>query len=85
MGSLNAKLACYRYLFRLIDVQNKGELQDEEIVPILMCAGLDDATARETCSRLLGGQLTVRAAAPPPALAALLLTGYASVCGVHFR
>jgi hypothetical protein len=58
-----------RYLFRLIDTQNDNSLQDEELVPILMAAGLDEAAAHAACARLLGGQLTVR----PPRLACCIL------------
>ena len=57
---MTRRVAHGRYLFRLIDVQNDNSLQDEELVPILMAAGLDDAAAKAACARLLGGQLTVR-------------------------
>lgn len=39
-------------------------MEDEELLPVLMAAGLDEATAKATCNRLLGGQLTVRTKVP---------------------
>ena len=61
---LTRRVAHNRYLFKLIDVQNDNSLQDEELVPILMAAGLDEAAAHAVCARLLGGQLTVRPPTP---------------------
>ena len=67
---MTRRVAHNRYLFKLIDVQNDNSLQDEELVPILMAAGLDEAAAHAACARLLGGQLTVR----PPRLACCIPT-----------
>jgi hypothetical protein len=43
----------------LIDLDGSDSLQDEEIVPLLKAAGLDDAAAKSAALRLLGDQLTV--------------------------
>lgn len=60
-AALTNQTVC-RYLFRLIDLDNSDSLQDEEIIPLLKAAGLDEATAKTASLRLLGDQLTVRAA-----------------------
>jgi hypothetical protein len=41
-------------------LDNSDSLQDEEIIPLLKAAGLDEATAKTASLRLLGDQLTVR-------------------------
>jgi hypothetical protein len=45
----------------LIDVDGGASLEDEEIVPLLKAAGLDETNARAAARRLLGDQITVRA------------------------
>ena len=52
--------APHSYLFRLIDLDNSDSLEDEEVVPLLKAAGLDEPTARAAARRLLGDQITVR-------------------------
>ena len=45
----------------MIDVDGGASLEDEEIVPLLKAAGLDETNARAAARRLLGDQITVRA------------------------
>jgi hypothetical protein len=45
----------------LIDVDGSDSLEDEEVIPLLKAAGLDEPTARAAARRLLGDQITVRA------------------------
>lgn len=49
----------YRYLFRVLDVESRGELRDEELLPLLRVCGLDDAASSAACGRLMGGRLGV--------------------------
>jgi DNA repair protein RadC len=45
----------------LIDVDGSDSLEDEELIPLLKAAGLNETNARAAARRLLGDQITVRA------------------------
>lgn len=50
----------FRDLFCLMDADHGGTLSDDEVIPFLTCAGLDEEATQTALMRLLGGHINVR-------------------------